>query len=203
MATRLELEDFLDTPGDPEPEPQVLPSEGAGVELYESGYKAGWDDAVNAEHNVRQRVGADLEKSLQDVLFTFHEARTELLAALAPLLQTIGHKILPELARDAFASQLLDIVRQRADDLKVELQVSHQNVHAVRGLFEDADEQDVSIQGVHEMGPGQALIRVGASEEMIDQEALLDEIRRSLDAVTTATPLNEEIADERDAKYAG
>ncbi|KAJ57329.1 hypothetical protein ACMU_02175 [Actibacterium mucosum KCTC 23349] len=177
MVTRLNLEDFTSPQDAPIVEP-VDPAAVEGSEVFEKGYKAGWDDAVNAEHNVRLRVAADLEKSLRDAMFTFHEARADMLTSLAPLLDVMVDKLLPEKAQESFAQLLLEAVRRRADGLQVELQVSPENVKAVQSLFGDeVDPPDAAIVGQRHLAPGQAILRVGHSEEMIDQAAMLAEIK--------------------------
>lgn len=203
MVTRLILEDFLsDTPVQPDFS-QVVPNEPAGLDAYENGYKAGWDDAVQAEYNVRTRVGADLEKSLQDAVFTFAEARTDTLTALAPMLRAITENLLPEKARAEFPAMLLESVKQRVDGMQVQLIVSPENLEAVRALFDETEPPSAEISENSDLGPGQALIRAGQAEEMVDQNALLEEIRAAMEGFLTAQMQEKEAIDELKSKHVG
>ena len=48
---------------------------------YETGYSAGWDDAVRAETEAHKRISAEFARNLQDLGFTFHEARAHVIPA--------------------------------------------------------------------------------------------------------------------------
>ena len=51
---------------------------------YDTGYRAGWDDANAAQSDDQTRMKADLARNLQTLGFTYHEARTHILKALWP-----------------------------------------------------------------------------------------------------------------------
>ncbi|MEN8837451.1 MAG: flagellar biosynthesis protein, partial [Celeribacter marinus] len=86
MSSLFPFEDFgsgrRDSPKSATPEQEMQERarlravEQARATGYEAGYKAGWDDAIAADESVRTKIGAELERNLQDLGFTFHEARS-------------------------------------------------------------------------------------------------------------------------------
>ena len=68
---------------------------------YEQGYSAGFEDAVRQEDEARQHISAELARNLQDLSFTFHEARSHVLRGLEPLLTQLTQAFLPEFAAAA------------------------------------------------------------------------------------------------------
>ena len=78
------------------------------LEGYEAGYKAGWDDAVNAEEEEQNRIGAEFARNLQDMGFTFHEARAHVLNTLEPLLLGMVEKVLPDLVSQTIGHSIIE-----------------------------------------------------------------------------------------------
>jgi flagellar M-ring protein FliF len=79
MAGGPVLEDFATLAGPAaqapsDPAPALADAE--RLAAYEQGYRAGWDDAVRAEAADQARIGAELARNLQEMSFSFHEARS-------------------------------------------------------------------------------------------------------------------------------
>lgn len=186
MARLLVLEDF--TPDMPvaaaSASGSAVLTEEARLAAYEDGYKAGWDDAVTAESSAKARIGADFEKTLQDLSFSFHEARSHVLNGIGPLLAMMAEKVLPEMARSHFAETVTEIVQAaaaRAADRPVELVVNPENRPALDELMAEEPALPVTLIEEPSLGPGQAFIRAASAETAVDLDAVLEDIRAAVE----------------------
>lgn len=66
---------------------------------YEAGFAAGWEDCSKTREAEEARVRSDLGQNLQQMSFTYHEARKALIEAFRPLLAQILLKLLPQVAQ--------------------------------------------------------------------------------------------------------
>jgi len=185
MARPLTLEDF--SPGmpasqRPAAEPAVLTEE-ARLSAYEEGYKAGWDDAVEAESSTKARISADFEKTLQDLSFSFQEARSHVLRGVGPLLSMMAEKALPEMARTWFSATITEILRDTAEqaaDRPVELVVNPENRKALEEVMTQDPALPMTLVEEPSLGPGQAFLRAASGETAIDIDAVLADIRTAV-----------------------
>ena len=77
-------------------DPKLMPEtsfEEHRLEAYEQGYKAGWDDAATAQADDHTRISAGFARNLQELSFTYHEAKGQILGSLEPLLKEMVTKI--------------------------------------------------------------------------------------------------------------
>jgi flagellar biosynthesis/type III secretory pathway protein FliH len=74
------------------------------LEGYETGYQAGWDDAVKAHQNAQSHLTSTLTQNLEQVEFTLVEAQTQLLTKIRPVLKEIFNTILPCLNQESLRS---------------------------------------------------------------------------------------------------
>ncbi len=101
------LEVFDATPA-AKPDPGLVTTQVSAIEesklaSYEQGYKAGWDDAAAALAEDQTRIRADLARNLQQLSFTYQEARSHILKAVEPLLEEMVGRLLPDMARETLA----------------------------------------------------------------------------------------------------
>ncbi|MFV0360116.1 MAG: flagellar biosynthesis protein, partial [Tropicimonas sp.] len=66
---------------------------------FDSGYRAGWDDAAAAHADEQGRISAEFAGNLQELSFTYHEARNAVLGEMEGILKGIVDKVLPGTAR--------------------------------------------------------------------------------------------------------
>ena len=116
----LSLEDFLDTPqsrlqaptGDAAATNGDL--ESSRLAGYESGYQAGWDDALKSSEMEHTHISAEFARNLEELSFTFLEARRQVCLSLKPLVETLVRQVVPELMqanyKDLIEELLLPIV---------------------------------------------------------------------------------------------
>ncbi len=152
---------------------------------FENGYGAGWDDAVQAQEQRRDQLGADLSAALSDLSFTYHEALTRMTLSLQPMFQSLVQIVLPETVERGFAARLAEQLNEMA--LEQVRQPMHLMVPA--GTADQIEAhlppdltpapkivEDPSLQ------PGQARLQVGTARREVDCTALLAAIAGAFDA---------------------
>ena len=168
-------------------------AEQESASAYESGYKAGWDDAVNAEADDQTRISAEFARHLQEISFTFHEARAHIIKSIMPVLTGMVEKILPETARATLGPQILEILQPMIADLAenpVEIAVAPANLPLLEPILAEAGLPAVQLREETTLSEGQAFLRVGRVEKKIDLAEAIEQIH---DAVNALSQLNERV----------
>ena len=83
---------------------------------YEQGYLAGWEDGAAAQSAEQDQAREDLLRKLQQLSFTWEEARAHILSNLQPLLHQLVTVMLPEMMRDSLALWILGELLPKAED---------------------------------------------------------------------------------------
>lgn len=138
---------------------------------YDTGYRAGWDDANAAQSDDQTRMKADLARNLQTLGFTYHEARTHILKAIEPLMLQIVGRLLPEIARETLAPFVLETLMPLAEglgDAPVKLVLNPASRAPVEALLEQATGLPVVIEEEPTLAEGQVYIKLGAVEAEVD-----------------------------------
>lgn len=169
--------------------------EEARLAAYEQGFTAGWDDATTAQADSQTRLGAEIVKNLQELSFTYQEARTHVLRAIEPLLAQMAERVLPDMARAALAPMIVETLRPMADalaDIPVVLVINPAARPAVEALIEQAGALPLIIEDEPTLGEGQAQLRFGQTETRIDLDRAVTDIaaavRAFFDLNLTETP---------------
>ncbi len=151
----------------------------ARLAAYEQGFTAGWDDATAAASDDQSRMRTELGRNLQALSFTFHEARTHVLRALAPLLEEMTGRLLPELARASLAPLVLETLMPLAETLAetpVAIVLNPAARPAVEALLQEATGLPFTLRDEPTLGEGQVYLRLGDSETRIDLDRATAEI---------------------------
>lgn len=154
------------------------------LEAFEQGYKAGWDDAAAAQSEEQSRVAADFARNLQELSFTYHQARGKILGSLEPLLKEMVSKVLPKLASDNLSQIIVDevlAVSQTQTEAGIQIVISPSNRPALERLLDTQDSLDVTIIDEPSMAEGQAYLRFAQTENQIDLESVLSGFSQSVD----------------------
>ncbi|QRF64870.1 hypothetical protein [Ponticoccus alexandrii] len=186
------LEDF-GTPGtdlSAEPAaPRVSEAEieGAKLEAFEKGYKAGWDDAVKAQSDDRTRISSAFGQHLQDLSFTYHEAYSQVMSAVAPILTEMAGTVLPQIARATLSQHIaeqLDAMTQEIGALGVVIAVAPSRVDAVQGLLQQDFGFPIELAADDTLNEDQADIRFGETERQIDLGELIASVAEAVEGFT-------------------
>ncbi|MDX1785350.1 MAG: flagellar biosynthesis protein [Roseovarius sp.] len=174
---------ILDDFGTPDAETTISISdvtlEEERLAAFESGYKAGWDDATKAQQEDRKRISADFAANLHDLSFTYREAQSGLLAELEPLLTGMVETVLPRLAHASLGLRVVEMLQdmaRAASDAPVQIVTAPSNAEVMEELIEKHVEFPVTVRREETLGEGQVHISFGGSETRIDLQAVLAEI---------------------------
>ena len=153
------------------------------LKSFESGYQAGWDDAVHAQNASQSRLLSDLEKNLQHIDLTASEIRKKLLGELNELFQEIADVLLPDMARNLVGPHILEeLNRIAAVELEhvIEITVGPTNVDIVSDLIKPHIARPFTIVANQHMGEGQVSVRVNTTETAIDLDQLSKDIASAM-----------------------
>ncbi|MCP4206481.1 MAG: hypothetical protein GY767_05475 [Shimia sp.] len=177
----------------PEPEPIAAQEEGNEDEMLESfeqGYKAGWDDAISAKSEEHASVSAALAGRLNDLSFTYHEAREAILADLAPTVEKAIMTVLPEVARQAVGAlaveQLHQIVRENSET-PVVLSTAPDCYQPVIDVMPEDQKFPVEVVRDENLAEGQVRFEFAQRERLIDLSEVLEAVADAMAAFTHET----------------
>ncbi|WP_435257346.1 flagellar biosynthesis protein [Thioclava sp. FR2] len=157
--------------------------EEARLQSYETGYSAGWEDALAATSAEEGKISAEFANNLQHMSFTYQEARAQLLRSIKPVLVEVTTKLLPEVAREAIAPVVLDALMPLIDetlDQPIQILINPESRPAVERLLTQAAGMTLEIEEEPTLGEGQVYVRLGKSELKIDLDGAAAEVIRAV-----------------------
>lgn len=165
---------------------QIEELEAEKEEAYEIGYKAGWDDAVKAELENQERIGAEFARNLQELSMSFFEARAHIIKSIEPLLREIATKFLPDIAQESVGTlvleELLPLIEAYAD-APVAISVAPGSRVAIERYLSGANKEAFIINEEDTLVDGQAFVKVGPRESHIDLSDVTARIAKAIEAL--------------------
>ena len=162
------------------------------LSAFEDGYKAGWDDATASQNELQSAVTSDLASHLQDLSFTFHEARSHVVSGIAPLVEGVLAPILPTIAREALPQiimeQIADLVGEAANT-PVTLSIAPDSREALLSVLPAEPGFPLEVREEPTLAAGQVFMRFEGRETEIDTHRVIEEIQ---DAVRDFFARNDE-----------
>lgn len=161
----------------------------ARLEAFDKGYREGWEDAAAAYAAEQAAIGADLARALDDMSFTYHEARRAMLVEMRALMGGILEKVLPGTMRAALGQTILERIGAAVaarGEIAVEITVAPENRPRVAPLLQGGASLPVRLAEEPSLGPGQAVLRFGPAEELVDLDAVAAGIAAAVDGFFTA-----------------
>lgn len=152
---------------------------------FETGYQAGWEDAVKAQGTTEARLTEEFVQNMQDLSFTYHEAYTKLSIGMKPLISAILTKLLPQIAEQSLAPQIMDQVNTLIKDQSgsiLEIAVAPENHAAVEKLLQDQAADPFVLTAEPALSGGQVYLRVGKTEREINLDAVLEGVSTAIEA---------------------
>jgi len=156
-----------------------LALEEARLASYDTGYSAGWEDAIAAQSDEQGRMRADLSRHLQALGFSYQEARMHVLKSIEPLLVEIVARLLPDLARETLAPVVLEALMPMAEamaDTPVTLVMNPAARPAIETLLDRATGLPLILVEEPTLGEGQVYLRLGTTETQIDLDRAVADI---------------------------
>ncbi|MDO9525305.1 MAG: flagellar biosynthesis protein [Gemmobacter sp.] len=158
--------------------------EEARLVSFESGYKAGWDDAVAAQTDDQMAQRDEIARALQGLSFTYHEARNHILRALKPLVTDIASRFLPDIARASLPHMVAETLMpfaEMAAEAPIRVHLHPSSRLSVEELLGTDPGLPLILIEESSLSPGQVWIRLGDQETQIDLDGALTAIRTVLD----------------------
>ena len=155
------------------------------LQAFEAGYQAGWDDAMKAKADEKDKLTTELGQNLIDMSFTYQEALLKLTVSLEPTMRQIVEKLLPEIVRTALSAHIFEQVQallKSKMERPIEIVVSPQNVETVKNIVGPKLKEPFKIVGEESLGDGQAFVRIGDDERQIDLDTLISEVAKAMTA---------------------
>lgn len=150
------------------------------LEAYETGYKAGWEDAKVAHQASKAHLSTALIKNVEQIEFSTAEIRAETLGRLHCVLVEIFEKLFPSLRQEALRglleTELNQLLQQHAPS-DIELSVSQDDQSVVSALVEETSElKSIQVVARKEMSSGQAFVCFGSEKSKIDVQQAVSHI---------------------------
>lgn len=156
------------------------------TEAFESGYRSGWEDAQKADADTRQRIEAEFERNIQNLVFTYSEAvdcvRGELKSFITAIVEGFLPEIVPDLTREHVRTELLKI----ADDLveaPIEILTSPESKPLLEELLEKDFPLNIALVEDATLAERQVYIRIAEREIEVDVAPLVEALRTQLRAI--------------------
>lgn len=153
---------------------------------YEQGYQAGWDDAARAQAENQTRIEADFARNLQELSFTFHEARAHVIQAMEPLLSSLINVLLPRLVVESLGERILEELQpflEQAADTPIELVTAPANRAIMESLMKSVETLPIRLTEEPSLAEGQVYVRMGKTERQIDLTGALDRLSQAMGAL--------------------
>ncbi|MGB3243205.1 MAG: hypothetical protein WBB25_01620 [Sulfitobacter sp.] len=163
---------------------------------FDTGYQAGWEDALKAHEKNAEQATIDIFQNLQDISFTHHEAYLKLSGSMKPLLSQIVGKLLPQVAQKVVGVHILDQLTELMDSQAgtgLEIAVSPTNLDELQSMLSEMVQLPFTLVPDTSLSGGQAYLRIGGSEREINLDAVLSGISEALEAFFEQT--KEDIVD--------
>lgn len=184
MAQPLRLEVF-ETQETPDSPVFLLPEQIEEIRLnaYERGYVAGWDDGGKQSDADDSTQKAAIARQVEQLSFSYHEARAHVLRAIEPLFAAIFETVIPVAARASIVpltiEQLLPMVHAAAD-VPITLRVANGSLAAYQAAFEGLVLPPLEMVETDTLAEGQAEFSFDSSEARIDLTHAADTIQRAV-----------------------
>lgn len=162
------------------------PEQNLDTVAFEKGYKAGWNDASSAEENDQLKISAEFARNLQDLGFTYHEARNHVLKSLENLLLELVKKILPELAFETLGLTIVEEINSMAKvaaDIPLQIVVSPLTRPTIEPMLDDFSTVALELIEEPSLSQGQVFLRAGQAEKQIDFSRVFEATSTALTAV--------------------
>lgn len=164
--------------------------EEARLAAFETGYTAGWDDAVAAQEAEGAKLRSDIEQNLQELSFSYHEARQHLLTALKPLLVDIAAKLLPAMARSTLAHMVAEQLNPLAESLTsapISVVANPVSLPHIEEVLADRSSLPLVFVGEPSLGDGQVYLKFAETETRVDLDGVIGLITDAIHTYFSAT----------------
>lgn len=182
MPLRLEVFQLVE-----EPEVPSLVTEEQMEEIrlaaYEHGYNAGWEDSGQQAERQEAERRAAVERQIEALNFTYHEARGHVLRALEPVFESMLQILVPEAARASVVPMVVEQLLPLADissEAPVTLRISPGTRADFEAAFTGMPLPPLDLVETPEMAPGQAEFAFENQHTRVDLSHVVDELHAAI-----------------------
>lgn len=183
MTANSLFEDFSEGPNPPR---TTSGGQSDPLEGYESGYQAGWDDAVKAHQESQTHLTSTLSQNLEQIEFTLIEAQTQLLSTIKPVMEEITHTLLPGLTNEGLRALVvteIETLLKTNISKEISLVVSENDEPVVAAFLNSSRAlSEVSLVAKETLSEGQAYVSCAAVQRKIDVGQALADIQTTIDS---------------------
>jgi len=152
---------------------------------YDSGYQAGWDDAMSGAEQGRNHISAEFGRNLLELGFTFQEARAQVSASLRPVLDAMISQVLPTSATQGLCEHIWAIVEPLVEDLntpRLVLRCAAEDEEVLTSLLDGTAALPVDLTPEPSLLRGQVSFKLGPTTHEVDMDGLIARIADMVDA---------------------
>jgi len=150
---------------------------------FESGFQAGWDEAIKAQADNEDHVSEEFTRSLQSASFEYYEVRKILEVDVQTIMEEVVNTILPLAARASLGAHVCDLIKavtEKTLDRSIEIVVAPGREKAVNDVLTVDLPEPFTIVVDSTMSPNQACLRLGTKEIDIDLDKAVAEVASAL-----------------------
>lgn len=175
----LRLESFTSEPEPAAPNASDHAIAAVRSSAYEEGYANGWQEAQLSQAAEIDTLKADALRHLQDLSFTFHDARAHVLRGMGPFVIATVAQFLPTAARLALPALLAEALKPYWDlaaDSPVQLETGPDTLPLIEDLLNAPGALPCAAGVSADLAEGQIRLRLGANETSIDTQAAITQV---------------------------
>lgn len=184
MGQILQLEDFS-APRPVMPDPQAAPdTQALKKEAFDSGYKDGWSDAFEEARTEESKARSAIAAALQELGFTYFEARQHVMGSFQPLIASMLEAVLPR----ASSAALVPLVQQEMETLAdmveppIHILCAPSNEEELRDMVKTSTSLPIEVVAEPTLLPSQVQLHFADGFSSIDTNATISSIQTAIDA---------------------
>ncbi|MBL3703362.1 hypothetical protein GI582_11760 [Sulfitobacter sp. BDSS02] len=157
---------------------------------FEKGYVAGWEDAIKNQEKENSRISDGMSQRLEDISFTFYEARSQFSKDSGIILRLLSEKILPETLHRNLAEHLTYEMKSILESLSPDsltIAVPKGNRTKVEKLLNLDISVPLRIEEDFSLSNDQVVLRVADIEREIDINRFVKSMLDTMDTFTFST----------------
>lgn len=151
---------------------------------FDEGYNCGWQDGAASVENDEGKQRAALAEAVQELKFTYFEARQHVMKSLRPVLEAMVNVALPEVAVPSLGGHLVECLEGLANKQQSEvvLRCAPENETMLKEAAEQAVDFPIIIETETTLASTQVVLHFEQGQSNIDLEAILASIREAVSA---------------------
>lgn len=155
---------------------------------FDKGYHAGWEDAVKEARSSDQKARADGAAALQQIDFTYFEARQHIMNSFKPLLEAVMGAILPAAAQHALTPLVHEELEKLAAEFQdpVEIYCAPETAPFISEQIQVHAKSPVKVEAEETLTASQIQMRFSGGMTSVDMDAAVSRIQKAMESFFTS-----------------